>query len=99
MKLPELFEEKMRRLLGEDFEEYEKHLDDPAVYVIEAAHDGKKEKSYWTVLPGAEALITMLRENMEALGEKYEEDVDNAKNSKEACGEDEKVQFMWENKS
>ena len=68
-----------------------------AVYVIEAAHDGKKEKSYWTVLPGAEALITMLRENMEALGEKYEEDVDNAKNSKEACGEDEKVQFMWEN--
>ena len=37
----------------------------------------------------------MLRENMEALGEKYEEDVDNAKNSKEACGEDEKVQFMW----
>ena len=27
---------------------------------------------------------------MEALGEKYEEDVDNAKNSKEACGEDEK---------
>ena len=41
-----------------------------AVYVIEAAHDGKKEKSYWTVLPGAEALITMLRENMEALGEK-----------------------------
>lgn len=68
-----------------------------AVYVIEAAYDGKKEKSYWTVLPGAEALITMLRENMEALGEKYEEDVDNAKNSKEACGEDEKVQFMWEN--
>ena len=31
---------------------------------------GKKEKSYWTVLPGAEALITMLRENMEALGAK-----------------------------
>ena len=29
--------------------------------------------------------------------QKYEEDVDNAKNSKEACGEDEKVQFMWEN--
>ena len=26
MKLPELFEEKMRRLLGEDFSEYEKHL-------------------------------------------------------------------------
>ena len=34
MKLPELFEEKMRRLLGEDFEEYEKHLDDPAYYGI-----------------------------------------------------------------
>ena len=32
-----------------------------AVYVIEAAHDGKKEKSYWTALPGAEDLITMLR--------------------------------------
>ena len=30
-----------------------------AVYVIEAAYDGKKEKSYWTVLPGAEALITL----------------------------------------
>ena len=39
----------------------------------------------------------MLRENLEALGEKYEEDVDNSENSKEACGEDEKVQFMWEN--
>ena len=34
MKLPELFEEKMRRLLGEDFSEYEKHLDDPAYYGI-----------------------------------------------------------------
>ena len=68
-----------------------------AVYVIEAAHDGKKGKSYWTALPGAEDLITMLRENLEALGEKYEEDVDNSENSKEACGEDEKVQFMWEN--
>lgn len=34
---------------------------------------------------------------MEALGEKYEEDVDNSENSKESCGEDEKVQFMWEN--
>ena len=31
MKLPELFEEKMRRLLGEDFSEYEKHLDDPCI--------------------------------------------------------------------
>ena len=41
-----------------------------AVYVIEAAHDGKKGKSYWTALPGAEDLITMLRENLEALGEK-----------------------------
>ena len=68
-----------------------------AVYVIEAAHDGKKGKSYWTALPGAEDLITMLRENMESLGEKYEEDVDNSENSKESCGEDEIVQFMWEN--
>ena len=68
-----------------------------AVYVIEAAHDGKKGKSYWAALPGAEDLITMLRENMESLGEKYEEDVDNSENSKEACGEDEIVQFMWEN--
>ncbi len=57
----------------------------------------KKRKSYWTALPGAEDLITMLRENMESLGEKYEEDVDNSENSKESCGEDEIVQFMWEN--
>lgn len=34
MKLPIQFEEKMRRLLGDDFAEYEQHLEDPAFYGI-----------------------------------------------------------------
>lgn len=34
MKLPVQFEEKMRRLLGDDFAEYERHLEDPAYYGI-----------------------------------------------------------------
>lgn len=34
MELPIEFEKKMRKLLKEDFEEYEKHLDDPAYYGI-----------------------------------------------------------------
>ena len=39
MKLPELFEEKMRRLLGEDFSEYEKHFEDLSVSCDESALD------------------------------------------------------------
>ncbi|MFR2774713.1 MAG: RsmF rRNA methyltransferase first C-terminal domain-containing protein [Anaerostipes sp.] len=34
MKLPVQFEEKMKRLLGDDFAEYERHLEDPAYYGI-----------------------------------------------------------------
>lgn len=51
---------------------------------------GKKKSLTGQLFREQKNLITMLRENMEALGEKYEEDVDNSENSKESCGEDRK---------
>lgn len=35
MKLPVEFEKKMKYLLGEEFADYEQHLDDPAYYGID----------------------------------------------------------------
>ena len=79
-----------------------------AVYVIEAVHDGKKGRSYWTSLPEAESLIVMMEENIEALGEKCEEDVDNSADPDRRCGENPEenmevqsaektgTQFVWE---
>lgn len=72
-----------------------------AVYIVEAVRDGKRGKSYWSALPDSESLISMIQENIDALGEKSvgkscAENVDNSENSKMICGQQQAESFVWE---
>lgn len=72
-----------------------------AVYIVEAALNGQKGRTYWSTLPDGDSLISMMRENIDALGKtemgkSCEENVDNSGHEKEICGQRLEESFVWE---